>query len=598
MFKNFLKNNQKWFFNHYTLLLLKIIIRKKNTLVVPLALFGLALILSITSLALNLNGSAFDVIFYSLIFVELLFTIIFISIKVINIFVEIEEEGIEVIVFSKKITRKNIILGKILTFITIAFAWAILILIFNLIFFAFNFNKINAIGNFLFFSLLSPFMAALFFGSVTSLIALKTNSKVALTLPTFIFVPLSIVGTFLNLSSVSGNNSYAHYLNIPTSQNAAGNIANLEKFYLKNHEDKFFILPNGFENKEFNEKQKPYLEKAFNYTKNSALPFQVFSWLSLPSQFIDIFSYENQNILNQQDNIESNLKNYFNFSKPGSIYNSYKLNKNPYLFKGLVKNISSELEEQYIVPGALKNQSQIPNLINSEIIYAREKADNFDVVFLEDSYTFQTPNNLVGKLKWKVLRDALESKNFNKIAFDFFKKINKNISKKDLIAKIAEFSNVVMDSFEDNNTILFNSIIDTHQITNLTEKQIYIITALAYYLYFSTENQELLQTLLKNDNSELEYTPSSLVVKLGEYNYNIGGFSSYSQIQKIINNKIVTRFQLQSNDNFLFQNIKDVYSVEAENTALDKNYYILIWVAFIGFLIFLNYRFYSKKDFR
>ncbi|SYV97169.1 Uncharacterised protein, partial [Mycoplasmopsis edwardii] len=54
----------------------------------------------------------------------------------------------------------------------------------------------------------------------------------------------------------------------------------------------------------------------------------------------------------------------------------------------------------YLVPGSLKSYSHIDNLLNTNIIYARENAESFKIEFPEDKFVHSTSDNLVGELKW------------------------------------------------------------------------------------------------------------------------------------------------------------------------------------------------------
>ncbi|SYV90646.1 Uncharacterised protein, partial [Metamycoplasma alkalescens] len=48
----------------------------------------------------------------------------------------------------------------------------------------------------------------------------------------------------------------------------------------------------------------------------------------------------------------------------------------------------------------LKSHSIIPNIIDTELIYERENAENPETNFPEDESQFAAENNLVGKIKW------------------------------------------------------------------------------------------------------------------------------------------------------------------------------------------------------
>lgn len=114
------------------------------------------------------------------------------------------------------------------------------------------------------------FFAFLIFGLFASIIGYKFNGKIALAIPLTIISPLIIGGSIVSSQSTSSANNLAFYLNTKRLLQPAGNEANVETFYLNNNQDNFYILPNGYDEPTFSQKQTEYLRTAYNFAKNSS----------------------------------------------------------------------------------------------------------------------------------------------------------------------------------------------------------------------------------------------------------------------------------------------------------------------------------------
>ncbi|TNK93264.1 ABC transporter permease, partial [Mycoplasmopsis pullorum] len=105
-------------------------------------------------------------------------------------------------------------------------------------------------------------------------------------------------------------------------------------------------------------------------------------------------------------------------------------------------------------------------------------------------------------------------------------------------------------------------MIENKTIKTLTEKKIYLAAALIYYVYFNLQDSKILESILwNNDNSTFE--PHQLKVQIGDYKYNIGGYSAYTTMQEVREidgeKNVVIRYNLDSNENYMFQNVTNVF---------------------------------------
>lgn len=89
------------------------IIVKKTTYILPIITFLITLIVGIIVGCVVNQKSQFLIISYVMIIFNLLMTTIFASLKALNVFKDFSEDGIDILVISKPISRKNIVWSKI-----------------------------------------------------------------------------------------------------------------------------------------------------------------------------------------------------------------------------------------------------------------------------------------------------------------------------------------------------------------------------------------------------------------------------------------------------------------------------------------------------
>ncbi|AWX69165.1 ABC transporter permease [[Mycoplasma] anseris] len=599
---------------NYSNFLFKTTFKKKNSFIIPIIFILINICLVISLSIIKMDVKYHPIVVYSLIFFDLLLTIAYASLKALNIFKDIEAEGLEILIFSKPITRKNIISAKVLAFIEFALMWSAITFICNLLLVLIT--KIhNSIVLFSFFSFVAIFFAFVIFGSITSIIAFKLNQKMAMTVPLIMFMPLALGGSFISANSTSTNDNLAFYLNTKYPYHHSNKEVDAEMFYLNNNEDKFYLMPNGFNKKGFDQSQELYLKKALEFSKQSSYSWQAYSWSILPYQMIDIFNQDDTNIFSLlTEQKENNLANYLYYPKKESITYTYKINKTPKFLTSFKNPNTNEVE--YIVPSLLKNHSFIsPTPINSNVIYAREGADDETNSFPEDYFIYANPNNLVGNLKWELIADVLKNEDFDQLSNLFFNKIKIELAKQNINSDIEaknyiintiskEINNENSDFYKINepNIALFDkNAVKNKNLSSEIERKIYLAVTLIYYLYFkqtADQNIDLLNKILINDNPKLEYQPSQIKIQVENYNYFIGGYEYFAPKQIIRNDKVIIRYQLKSNDNYLFSTTNQLYSVERDKKIVNKHYYLIIWLAFAGLLLFLNAWLYARKDYK
>ncbi|WP_027121189.1 ABC transporter permease [Mycoplasma leonicaptivi] len=619
---------------NYILFLHKILIKKANTFIIPLLWFIISIISGITLSQINLANQQKTFIVYVYVFIELLVTILFASLKSLNLFKDLEEEGIELLTLSKPISRKNILIAKNVTNLMFGFYWTVIILISNLIIF----GSINLplLGLISLYSILVFFLAYTIFSIISSLIAFKLNAKIAITLPLVLFSPLAIGGTVVASKSTSVPNNYAFYLNSAYKNHASGNRVNAEKFYLNNDKDNLYIIPNGLPNKKFRDDQNEYLTKAFEISANSSKDWQAYSYLILPYQMIDIFNYNNENIFNSFSNIDdfNNLKNYLYYNKQDSFVYGYTLKLNSDLKRYKVLKEELKLQDEngeyvkdeagsdiiykriyknvFLVPGSLKNQTQIPNLSNTNLIYAHSQASSFEAEFPEDKFVHSTSDNLVGEIKWQFIDEILKNPIFVSYAKEFYDQIKSQTNSIENIEEVKDiiFSNITESlksqndkkgllDIEDKSSVLFNeNSLNNRTIKTLSEKKLYFATALLYYAYFNFNDSKILDAILYNPRTQA-FDPHSVEVKIDEGTYRIGGYSSFETKQEVIDKKIKIRYDLNPSENYMFQTLDQVVELSRNNhKIIEKNSYFVIWIIIALLLILANYKLYYKKDYK
>ncbi|OCX90485.1 ABC transporter, partial [Mycoplasmoides gallisepticum] len=510
--------------------------------------------------------------------------------------------------------------AKFIVFIIFDCYWAILMTLSNIIL-VLNLEKTN-LTLVLLLSFTVFFFAFLIFGLFASIIGYKFNGKIALAIPLTIISPLIIGGSVVSSQSTSSANNLAFYLNTKRLLQPAGNEANVETFYLNNNQDNFYILPNGYDEPTFSQKQTEYLRTAYNLAKNSSTEWQIYSWLITPYQMIDIFNFKNQNIFNTfQSNYTTNLDNYLYYNNLDAPTYSYQLNENNVLPRYLV-NIRDDktpnYQDVYLVPGALKNNlnPSLDELNNTKIIYARQDADNFDITFPEDEFNNTNASDIVGKLNWTYIKELLDSKVFNAYSKQFIDNLIKtdgyiNGDPSDLTyyhnLLMSEIQNEIADeqskfnNLDDNITVLEDSSITNKIIKSNIERQIYLTVALVYYIYFNQNNDLLTTALLFNnklDDNSNNFTPKQLSFNYGAYTYHIGGYANYSTKQEVQNNKVIIRYDLKQSNNFVFQPVTQIMQMTRNKEIINKYSFILLWAVIASLFVVANNILYIRKDYK
>ncbi|QGZ97586.1 hypothetical protein GE118_02095 [Mycoplasma sp. NEAQ87857] len=544
----------------------------------------------------------YNTLFLILITFEIFITILYSSLIALYLFKGLSYEGIDLLVFSKPISRKKIILAKLITLMIVASLWSLFSLILNIIALAL-FKLFDQILLISFISLISFFMAFMFFGNISAILSYKLSSKLALSINLLTSISLVAAGVSVNINTTSTVNHFAKFLNQKYNYNRSGNVANIESFFVKN-QNKLYLVPNGVDNNEFSNKQKEFIDFAYNNSKQAPQTMHIYNFLSLPYQFIDSFNVKNSNFIKQ----ENNLTNYLYQPRDLSLRYSYKINKNN---PSLIKTIDSN--KLSIVPFLLKNNSTIANLLDSKIIYARENANNFIQEFPEDKFVFASSDNLIGEIDWTIVNQTLANDFFDEYANKLFNKINQEINKrkiydqeliKQLILKtittILNNKDDQINTYSDPSTAVFDqNAIKNKIIQTYTQRQIYLFASLIYYLYFNNNYPILLDAILFNPN-KMDYSPMAFNIKIGQYNYQIGGYQSYTPIQEVDKktNKVVTRYSIKPKDNYLFTTTKDLYSVASDKQVTNIGYYFIIWIIVLSILSTISYQLYYKKDYK
>ncbi|UWV79910.1 hypothetical protein NW072_01950 [Mycoplasmopsis felis] len=242
---------------HYVFFIHKLILKKKNTIIIPMIILLSSFIFFGVFSFIEINNNQKLLFIYILVFIELLITIFFAALKSINVYKDLEEEGIELLTLSKPISRKSIIWGKTISNLLFAFYWTLIILISNTII-IWSLNILNTHWNLILITIGVFYLSYILFGYLSSLISYKTNTKIAITLPILLFSPLAIYGTVISGKSTSTANNFAYYLNIPYENHSTGKRLNAEQFYLNNQNDSYYIIPNGYQNDNFRNDQKNF----------------------------------------------------------------------------------------------------------------------------------------------------------------------------------------------------------------------------------------------------------------------------------------------------------------------------------------------------
>ncbi|WP_373437543.1 hypothetical protein [Metamycoplasma equirhinis] len=612
------KKNNNFFAN--VKFLSQILFAKKNTYIIPIVFFLLNLIAAISFAFIKIEGRFLPIITYAIAFIELMLTVVYSSLKHLNLYHDLEKEGVEIILFSKPISRKKIILSKIFVSLIVGGFWTLVLAISNM----FLLIKLDLLPWYLMFiyTFLAMFSVYVIFGNIVSMISIKLNKDMSVALALLMFAPIAIGGTFIQSNSTSTMNNVAHYLNKEYKYHHSKTEADFEKFFLnKKKNDSLYLIPNG-QGKKIENWQKEYLEKAFNASKNSALEWQTYSWIAFPYQMLDIFNTKSENIFELASNErKTNMDKYLYYKNNDELSYSYKLtNKSNDL---IYKNVNGQY--QYIFPNILKLNSHFNNQDNTGLIYIRKNIDSIDARFPEDELELARPETFEGELKWKYIFELLNHQEFNKFAENFFGNFEKKFvgrieTHASLVAAKIDIVNSLQFALNNKENILnkiidpSTTIFDQYAIVNRIiksdiERKIYLTTALIYYAYFKYQNSFILNALLINDNEAKKYTPSSYNISIDGKDFIIGGVKSVTPRQVAIKKtpqdpeKIVTRYTIEydTEDNIttgLFATTDEVMTIERNKKVNNKNLYILIWISIATLFAFLNGFIYYRKDYK
>ncbi|ENY68928.1 ABC transporter, permease protein [Mycoplasmopsis bovigenitalium 51080] len=597
---------------NYSRFAFNIIMKKKSTIIMPLLVLISSFVLGLV-INFAINEKYLSLTSYLYAFAILIITVIFASIKALNIFKDFEQEGLELITLSKPLSRSNLVLGKLLTLTYFGLIWSGVLTISALL----ALYGVYSINYWILYSLLYLFVglcAYLLISLITSLIANKLNQKIAITLPLAFFIPLSLGGALLSINSTTNINNAAYFINKKYPYHLAGNEANVEPFFINNNKDELLILPNGLNNEQFSKQQHQYLNDLMKLSQNSSIEWQVYSWLSLPYQLLDVFNKDNKNVFESiQPNSYSNLSYYIYYNDLDRITYKYKLDTEPKYTKYQTIR-QGKATNNYITSGLIKSNSVIDNVANSGVIYAREGASEINNDFPEDNSQFSAQNNLVGKLYWTNVKEALKDKQFNKIAAEFVAKININNDNLNdlhntLMSKISEYVNdskSPINQYKNANITIFNEFaVKEQKLQSEIERKIYFAASLMYYIYFNHQDTKLFKAMIKNTSINNSYGNNQIKLTINGFVYKIGGFDSINKELYIKkgengkNDKVIVRYNLtDSNNNYLFTASPQMYSINRDKLVVNKNLYFALWIGTIAILFTSVYFVYKRKEYK
>ncbi|WP_434343520.1 ABC transporter permease [Mycoplasma sp. 06067-C1-B144P-99-0482-3] len=597
------------------------ILKKKSSTLLPAFTLISSLIIGII-LKFVVNNKYVELLSFLYVFILVTLTVVFSCIKALNIFKDLEQEGLEIISLSKPLTRESLIIGKLLCLTFFGLIWSLTLLISG-------FLSLYAVYSFLYLfltSLLLGFVGLityLLFSLFTVLLSYKLAQKISMIIPFVLFIPLSLTGMILSINVKSNVDQASFYINKEYKNHHSGNEVNVEPYYLNNHKDELFLIPNGVNNKEFSVEQVKYLEDVVNYSNSSSNIWQIYSWLSIPYQLVDVFNFKNKNLFaSLSDKSNSNLDKYIYYNNLDDISYKYKLDKKPNLKK---YKTSKNSTYKYIVPGILKshsihsqkndNTSGHEEIVDFDIIYAAEDADNKDKEFLEDKNQLHTDNktNLVGRLRWIYVYEALSDPVFNQIAKEFVNSFNKQIKKtsdlKQIHKQLMEYLSKYLNnkeskiySYNNNNITIFDeyAIKRHNKLQSQNERILYFAISLLNYIYFNHTDSLIYQGMLKNPDGD-NFGDFQVKLDINSYKYNIGGYSSYQTQyeKKDKDTKTVLRFNLtKSNNNYLFESANELFSISRSKRVVNKNVLFVLWVIVIGIELLVVLELYRKKDYK
>lgn len=548
---------------NYVKFTFKNVIKKKSSILFPTIVLVVSICVGIV-LTSVIPFKYLDLISFLYTILLIIMTIIFSSIKALNLFKDLEVEGIEILSLSKPISRRSLVIGKLISFSLLNLIWSCVFFICGLLFFYAN-NSFNQI--FLKSSLLAfiSFCSFFIFGLLTIILSFKLSQKITIMIPLIIFVPLSLIGLVISTNVKTTLDQTAFYINRVYKDHHAGNEVNAEAYFL-NNQDQLFLIPNGSDNHSFDEQQTKYLEQIIKHSSTASFNWQLYSWIAIPYQLINVFNFNNKNIFSSlENNSENNLNNFVYYNDLDNFAYQYKLEKNT----KQAKYLTESNKHSYIVPGLLKShsifsvasQDLLAELENYDLVYAINGVDDPTKDFETDQQDFAKINNLIGKIKWDYVKQVLKDQQFNKIANDFVNKFIKNnqqfIQQKnlDLIHQnlIKTLENELnnnesqINQYVNDNLVLFSRVsLKDNLIKSFEEKLIYYAVSLMNYIYFNYQNNVIYQAMIKHPNEEL-YGNYQYKLMINNKEYKLGGYSGYSTVvhEKLDNNASQNQEQLK-----------------------------------------------------
>lgn len=88
-------------------------LKRKAVTSYQLSFFALAIIFSIILSVVQIPDRFKNFTIYAIIFAEMILTIFYASLKALNIYKDLEEEGLELLTYSKPINRRDIFIAKL-----------------------------------------------------------------------------------------------------------------------------------------------------------------------------------------------------------------------------------------------------------------------------------------------------------------------------------------------------------------------------------------------------------------------------------------------------------------------------------------------------
>ncbi|WP_434341699.1 ABC transporter permease [Mycoplasma putrefaciens] len=544
----------------------KNVIKKKSSIFFPVIVLVTSLIIGII-LVSAIPNKYLELISFLYTILLIIITIIFSSIKALNLFKDLEVEGIEILSLSKPISRNSLVMGKLISFSFLNLIWSGVLFVCGLLFFYAN----NGFGQTLLKSLLLAFVSFcsfFIFGLLTSILSFKLAQKITIMIPLIIFIPLSLTGLVISTNVKTTLNQSALYLNRVYQDHHAGNELNAEAYFL-NNQDQLFLIPNGSDNHSFDEQQTNYLQQVIKHTSTAAFNWQLYSWIAIPYQLINVFNFNNKNIFSSLDsNSENHLNNFVYYNDLDNFAYQYKLEQHT----KQTKYLTESNKHSYIVPGLLKShsifsvasqgQDLLAELENYDLVYAINGVDDPTKDFETDQQDFAKINNLIGKVKWDYVKQVLKDQKFNDIAQQFVKKFITNhqqviqqknldeIHQKLIKALEAELNNnqSQINQYVNDNLVLFSRVsLKDGLIKSFEEKLIYYAVSLMNYIYFNYQNNVIYQAMIKHPNKQV-YGNYQYKLMINNKEYKLGGYSGYSAVvhEKLDNNASQNQEQLKA----------------------------------------------------